>query len=791
MRIYGFIALAMLMISACSNNDEKDSLANDQAEVDYDIALAISEQPLSFMDEVQPVLDKRCVVCHGCYDAPCQLKLNSHAGISRGANPQKVYDGERIKATPKTRLFVDAQTTEQWRQKGFHSVLNEEPNATPKNNLENSLMYKMLRQKQLYPQPKTGMLSEDIDISLNRKQQCVQPDKFDKFAREHPDWGMPFGLPNLPEQEYTTLVQWLGQGAPGSPSREIAAASVPQIVEWEAFLNQSGLRAQLVSRYIYEHLIQGHIHFAGAPEREFFRLIRSTTPPGQPAIEIASDRPYSAPGQEFWYRVKLYEPHIVIKDHVPYEWSAAKMQRYQELFFDVDYEVTEQAPYGRELASNPFRVFQEIPADSRYRFMLDDARFYIQGFIKGPVCRGQIALDVIADQFWIVFADPTMAELSTNQAFLKQATNYLELPADRGNTLDMLAIWTDYWKREKAYLKLRWTGFEDSDSDEPERLLEYIWNGDQTNPNAALTVFRHTDSASVRFGHLGDYPETAWVIDYPLLERIHYLLVVGYDVYGNVGHQLNTRLYMDFLRMEAEEYFLVLLPQQVRKQVHDSWYVGVHAQVEKHFNEPKDWMNVKSGIQVSSDHPVAEVLALIDQRLGAVAGPPDFINRCDGLCVENDSDLPSVEAALHRATAIKGEQLLAFPDMSFLRIRTPDGQPDLAYTIVVNKGYANLNSMFENEDKRDPAQDTLTILPGFVGSYPNYIYVVDLEDIGQFSDTLAVLQNPDDYERFDALYGIRRTNEEFWKHSDWFHSKAVQADPVESGIFDLNRYRNR
>ena len=124
--------------------------------------------------------------------------------------------------------------------------------------------------------------------------------------------------------------------------------------------------------------------------------------------------------------------HIVIKDHVPYEWSAAKMQRYQELFFDVDYEVTEQAPYGRELASNPFRVFQEIPADSRYRFMLDDARFYIQGFIKGPVCRGQIALDVIADQFWIVFADPTMAELSTNQAFLKQATNYLELPARSG-----------------------------------------------------------------------------------------------------------------------------------------------------------------------------------------------------------------------------------------------------------------------------------------------------------------------------------------------------------------------
>ncbi len=55
------------------------------------------------------------------------------------------------------------------------------------------------------------------------------------------------------------------------------------------------------------------------------------------------------------------------------------------------------------------------------------------------------------------------------------------------------------------------------------------------NQNAALTVFRHFDSATVVKGLVGDEPKTAWVIDYPLLERIHYLLVAGYDVYGNVG----------------------------------------------------------------------------------------------------------------------------------------------------------------------------------------------------------------------------------------------------------------
>jgi len=44
-----------------------------------------------------------------------------------------------------------------------------------------------------------------------------------------------------------------------------------------------------------------------------------------------------------------------------------------------------------------------LPISSRYRFLLDDARFFIEGFIKGPVCRGQVALNVIEDRFWILF----------------------------------------------------------------------------------------------------------------------------------------------------------------------------------------------------------------------------------------------------------------------------------------------------------------------------------------------------------------------------------------------------
>ena len=54
-----------------------------------------SEQGELYHKQVQPLLEKRCVVCHGCYDAPCQLKLSSAEGIERGASKVQIYDGTR------------------------------------------------------------------------------------------------------------------------------------------------------------------------------------------------------------------------------------------------------------------------------------------------------------------------------------------------------------------------------------------------------------------------------------------------------------------------------------------------------------------------------------------------------------------------------------------------------------------------------------------------------------------------------------------------------------------------
>jgi hypothetical protein len=51
---------------------------------------------ISYRADVQPIIERRCVVCHACYDAPCQLKLGAWEGIARGASDELVYDGERI-----------------------------------------------------------------------------------------------------------------------------------------------------------------------------------------------------------------------------------------------------------------------------------------------------------------------------------------------------------------------------------------------------------------------------------------------------------------------------------------------------------------------------------------------------------------------------------------------------------------------------------------------------------------------------------------------------------------------
>ena len=153
--------------------------------------------------------------------------------------------------------------------------------------------------------------------------------------------------------------------------------------------------------------------------------------------------------------------------------------------------------------------------------------------------------------------------------------------------------WKQYRERVQKYNEGRFKYYMDMNQHDIKDAMNFLWDGNGKNPNAALTIFRHYDSASVDFGLVGSHPDTAWVMDYPLFERIHYLLVAGYNVYGNMKHQLNTRLYMDFLRMEGEDMFLSFLPSTDRKTIRDSWYEGMRQGYEMELGDIDQWMILK------------------------------------------------------------------------------------------------------------------------------------------------------------------------------------------------------
>ena len=746
----------------------------------YDTPAAPTEG-ISYRAHVQPIIERRCVVCHGCYDAPCQLNLSAWEGIARGASKAIVYDGDRLFAVPPTRLFIDAQLPSQWRQKGFFPVLNERT-PTPEIDLAASVLYRSLALKRAHPLPGDAVLPKPFDFSLDRAQTCPRLEEYDAYERDYPLGGMPYGLPALNEREFGAIRHWLEAGAPYAVPEALPAGVTQEVQVWETFLNGDSFKEQLMSRYLYEHLFLGHLYFDTDSRHRFFRIVRSTTPPGEPISVIATRRPYSDPGvARVYYRLTSERETILAKTHMPYALSPARMARFRAWFLDASYTVDGLPSYEPEVASNPFIAFQAIPLDARYRFLLDEAQFFIMNFIKGPVCRGQLALDVIEDRFWVFFVDPqTGASDATAEVLARQSSN-LRLPAEWGSDSRVLKPWLEYSELEKRYLQAK-SQFLDKTLGAPGKVnLSLIWNGDGRNPNAALTVFRHFNSASVVQGLVGEPPKTSWVIGYPLFERIYYLLVAGYDVYGDAGLQLNSRLYMDFLRMEGEFNFLVLLPKSARERTSDYWYRGAPNEVKEYLYGRNAYFHGETAIDFRTADPQRELYGMLQARLAPVLG-----SRFD-LSTVPDGEL---RRNLQALAAVRGASTAWLTEDVFVRVEDPP-RPPRYFTLLRNTAHSNVSHLFDEKRELLPDENTLTVVPGFIGAYPNAIYRVPRDDLPALATTIRKLGSEADYRALADRFVIRRTNPSFWSASDALVDAYAQWAPLEAGLFDYNRLENR
>ena len=580
---------------------------------------------------------------------------------------------------------------------------------------------------------------------------------------------MPFALPNLEYKEFYTIAHWIAQGTIGSDNKPQDKNTKRIIHKFEIFLNNLDLKHRVVARYIYEHLFLGHISFKNDKYNNFYRLIRSINKSGPP-IEVSTLRPYDAPKESFYYRFKHYTATIVAKNHTLYELSNDKLKRYHDLFITPKYKVTHFPSYEATKASNPFITYRELPIKSKYQFLLDDSRFFIEGFIKGPVCRGQIALNVIEDRFWTFFLSPDAKGFSNNDELISKMEKHLDLPAGKESEFEFRSLWTKYWKQQKQYLAKRNESFSKVKPVDIDDAMKLIWDGNKTNPNSALTIFRHLDSASVREGLIGTTPETIWILNYPILERIHYLLVAGFNVYGNVSHQLKTRIYMDFLRMEGEELFLSILPPKDRKELHASWYGGNRNHLKYFKDTDLAWLNIDFVTGLNSKNKKLEVLGHLKSRIS-----------------KSQSKLkPKLKSKLKELEKLRGSYLKYFPEVIFIKLN------DVAFTIVHNKEYKHVDSFLKDAGKRknhDEQNDTFTIVKGFEGTYPNLFIELTEDKITQLLVDIKHIDSLQDYELFISEYAVRRTQSNFWEYSDWFQEHYQEIDPKRAGIFDLNRYK--
>jgi hypothetical protein len=784
---YSFLCVLSLtfLLSACQNNDHS---ITDDSPVPVTLPEP-AEHQVSFAKEVRPILEAKCLSCHSCFDAPCQLKLETTEGLLRGAFHEPVYSGTRTEAMPPTRLGIDELTIAGWRERGFYSVLQAEKGQSQ------SLMLSMIKLAKQFPFSPNSKLPDSIKLDITRKNYCAANEEFPGYARDHPLEGMPFAISGLTDQEYSLLVGWLEQGAVITDEPVTLTKDEEQAIKtWESLFNRDDKRSRLVARWLYEHLFLAYLHF---PELEgeprFFELLRSFTPPGEAIKPIATVSPNDDPGGPFFYRLRPVTGSIVHKRRITYPLDQAKLRRIGELFFSEHWPMGDLPGYGYTERANPFVTFADIPARARYQFMLDDAEYFVRTFIHGPVCRGQIATDVIRDHFWTLFQDPVSDLFVTDDTYRRRVIPLLGMPGQDDDLLDAGENWLDYLGRHNDYLALRQQQYV---SQQPKGAsLTHIWDGDGQNENALLTIFRHHNSASVVKGLAGAVPQTIWLMDYPLLERTYYELVVNFDVFGNVAHQLLTRLYFDLIRNGSEHNFLRLIPAGQRKTILNDWYQDLG---ELKFGIVYEDIDDKSPSteHFITENPKQELALRILKRFRSInAISQDPLNRCHaGNCSRTDQppwiqqvDQALSDLAAHPAARLAGIKQLS--EVTFVRVEHEQNERTV-YTLLRDRAHSNVAFMLGEESRYQPEKDRLTIYPGITGSYPNFMFNVPASQVEQFVSMLGSAENAEDFERVVETWGVRRTHPRFWEILHDFTAWQKTQQPLQAGIFDVNRYEN-
>lgn len=773
----GTLILAFFLFDCSTANHTNTS-------IDDRLPNSTDQQTLFYLNQVQPILNKRCVVCHTCTEAPCQLHLDSYQGIRRGATYANL--GSSILYSEPTR-DKDATTISQWRSKNFFPVIPDPAEATaslasmpPMSDSDASLLYRFVELG--HQSNKPGFALTPINEHRERVHTCApNTTAFEDYAKQFPFAGMPYGLPGLDAAQLKTLKTWIDQGAPAPSAfhtNVLTASTVPeQISEWEESLNATP-KSKLMARYIYEHVFSAHIHFKGTPKEEWYELVRSSTPHPETVKEIVTPRPYDNPGVDaVYYRFKRFTRTVARGTHIPWELDNDLLEHYKKLFLGTPWNsTTDNHQTHREPISdpgynsiNPFKYFKQIPAKIRYQFMLENSQLIANAMIRGPACSGRTATHAIRDHFWVFFLQPDSDVTVLNPDIsLSEWTPLSEL--------DLKAFAEPSLKYTTAMKKLKPQGFG----------LNDLWDGNKNDPDALLTIFRHGTHASVHKGLIGGKPPTLWVLNYSNFERIYYNLVADFEPWGSSAHKASTWNYMSRHRSEAEERFISFLPEGHRKKVRFQWTQGLGSAMN--ISQSQLSKGIKTQVVLADDkNPVESLLALILQQYSQKQVNPD--NQTPNWVPNNNYSRTTITSIEDWEKAIvllanRGELAATryLPDVTYLRIK------DQVFSILNHRFYKFNNILALEKLAYEPHKNRIFALRGLVGDRPEYFADLKEYQLNSFLRDLEAVSLFSDWVRFKNKYFIRRNNPKVWQMSDWYIDWLSVHQPLDAGVIDLREY---
>ena len=764
-------------------------------------------EAVSFTRDIKPILDTKCVNCHACYDAPGALDLRSVKGIVRGAMKTDTY-GSRLTAIEPTFVWNSPNTLDDWRKMGFVSVIEGG---------RDSIMGKLLALGHANPVKPNGRFPDDIEIDqLTRKNYLPNKYEIDGYVEQFPQQGMPLAVSGLTDKEYEAMMSWLEAGAPiDYEAPKATAEELARIAKWEQFLN-GDKRSRLVGRYFFEHLSYITFVFADRDadrdddDARRFIIVRSTTPSGKdpvPVYEHVANKPVDG---AFYYRFLLLDQTPVVKMmRIELLASDAKLERFRKIFYEEDWSVDQLPGYTEAERYSPLTTFRAIPAKARWKFNLANAEFHRGQITYTPVCHGGIATDAVLDIGWDIYESDETSLYVNDAQYRAEVDPLLEEITHPGNLLGAIQVrqkWVEKHNEatKRGLARAKELGYRSNFTD--------IWRGEYPDDKPLTNFFRHDDNAYAQEGKriVGHFPKAINLWDLPNYEASLYAPVVNFNVFGPTMEQVEgARTQYGLTRVYAEANFLRFLPREVRLPLWKSWYQGQMSEERWKLmrpNIPPDDA-IPTDIKYSTDDPQREFYERLLEYYGPFVDANDPINRPkpgdnpDRITKAFISIVAASTEGHRRLLTDKQEPWRKFktflPEAVFLRI-DKSGQEPAIYTMTHDRYYATKSFFTPVLDDEIPANATVSIMQGALTAYPNYMFVINEDEIQEFASTLI---DADTQKKFTAVverWGIRRSSPDFWPVLNSVTAYVKRTNPTgapnrpggTAATFDINRYKN-